>query len=71
MKLHGLVIPKQNYNVLSTFMYLGAIPAHRYMNVGTGNEVAQFHFREYIKSDFRYGVVNTTICSSDTNLTDS
>ncbi len=25
MKLHGLVIPKQNYNVLSIFMYLGAM----------------------------------------------
>jgi hypothetical protein len=29
MKLHRLVIPKQNYNVLSTFMYLGAIHIFR------------------------------------------
>jgi len=42
IKLHNLIISNTNYNVLSPNVNM-----HRYINVGTMNEGAQFPFWEY------------------------
>jgi hypothetical protein len=54
MKLRGLV-PNFYIRVSVSNLYIPRV-GHRYINVGIGNEAAQYHFWDFFSSNFRYSI---------------